>query len=87
MKIPSPSPTSLPPGERKKFKKVITGVADHGSHFTVHGIFRIDLHATCVAPIEDGNVFPLTYTSPTRGEEKSNKASPTRGEGKFPTHQ
>jgi len=30
-------------GAREKFKKVITGVADHGSHFTVHGIFRIDI--------------------------------------------
>jgi len=30
-------------GAREKFKKVITGVADHGSHFTFHGIFRIDI--------------------------------------------
>jgi len=37
MKMPSPSPTPLPPGARKKFKKVITGVADHGSRITLHG--------------------------------------------------
>ena len=38
--------------------------------FTVHGIFRTDPHATFMTPIDDENVFLLTYTSPTRGEEK-----------------
>ena len=45
------------------------------SFFTRSILFKIFFHATCVAPIEDGNVFPLTYTSPTKGK------------GKFPTYQ
>ena len=45
------------------------------SFFTRSILFKIFFHATCVAPDKDGNVFPLT------------NASPTKGEGKFPTYQ
>ncbi|NLJ48682.1 MAG: hypothetical protein GX428_03720 [Candidatus Atribacteria bacterium] len=43
------------------------------SLFIYSGISRVDLHAAFAAPDEDENAFPLTYTSPTRGEEKFKK--------------
>ncbi|NLJ38341.1 MAG: hypothetical protein GX432_06220 [Candidatus Atribacteria bacterium] len=54
------------------------------NHFFIDsGIYRIDIHAAFAEPVGDENAFPLTYTSPNKGEEKKEKkASPTRREEK-----
>jgi len=44
------------------------------SFFTYSVIFKIDPHNPFMVTVKNENDFPLTYTFPTRGEEKRTRS-------------